>query len=125
MTRVDRTIIEDVDVYRHWHAPSEHFAGGDSLATLLLIGWTMKNAVFMDTYWLAGTRQVHVYHFELTRGDSSISIPVLCNPFVDRLIQHHGLKVVVVERPGILSAKPSASEVDREAVKVPARAARA
>lgn len=124
MARVDRTIIEDVDIYRHWHAPSEHFASGDCLATLLLTGWTMKNAVFMDTYWLAGTRQVHVYHFEVMNGETSVSIPVLGNPYVDRLIQQHDLMVVAVERPGILSAKPSATELDREAVKVPARAAR-
>jgi hypothetical protein len=124
MNRVDRTIIEDVDIYRHWHAQSEHFAGGDCLATLLLTGWTIKNAVFMDTYWLAGTRQVHVFHFEVSRGDASVSIPVLGNPYVDRLIQQYDLMVVAVERPGILSAKASATEVDREAVKVPARSAR-
>ncbi len=125
MTRVDRTIIEDVDIYRHWHAPSEHFAGGDSLATLLLTGWTLKKAVFMDTYWLAGTRQVRVFHFEVSRDDTSVSIPVLGNPYIDRLINQFDLRVVAVERPGILSAKASATEVDREAVKVPVRVARA
>ncbi len=120
MARLDRLHVEeDLNVYRHWHAHSEKFAGGDALATLLLTGWLMRDAVFVDTYWLSGSRQVHVYHFELIRDDESVSIPVIGNPYVERLVVLHQVKVVSIERPALLAATEQGDE--RVSVAVPAR----
>lgn len=110
MNPIDPGLIEDVDVYRHWHPQSQTFGGGDVLATFMLLGWTLKSAVFVDTYWLFGQRQVRVFHFELVLDGNSMSVPVIGNPFVDRMIAQHDLMLVEVERPGILSAKTITSE---------------
>lgn len=116
MSPLDRLHVEeDLNVYRHWHAHSEKFAGGDALATLLLTGWLMRDAVFVDTYWLSGSREVRVYHFELLRDDQSVSIPVIGNPYVERLIALHQVQVVPIERPALLAA----NERERVFVAVP------
>lgn len=98
MTQIDAMLIEDIGVYRHWHGQSEKFAGGDSLATALFLGWKFNPIVLVDTYWHFGTRQVHVYHFELIRGGETVSMPVLGNPYVERLITQHDLQVMPVDR---------------------------
>jgi len=91
---LDSTSIEDIITYRHWHPQSEKYAGGDSLATALFLGWTLDRVVQLEERWYAGTRRVAVYHFELTRGDEHMTMPVIGNPFVDQLIAREQLKVV-------------------------------
>ena len=105
MTEIDATLIEDIGVYRYWHAQSQKFAGGDCLATLLFLGWTLNPLVMVDTYWHFGTRQVNVYHFELIRDGESVTMPVLSNPYVDRLIAENTLEVVAVDRTEKLRIK--------------------
>jgi hypothetical protein len=120
MVALDRLHVEeDLNVYRHWHVHSEKFAGGDALATLLLTGWLMRDAVFVDTYWLSGSRTVHVYQFELMRDDESVSMPVIANPYVERLIALHQVNVVPIERPALLAA--TEREHEQVPVAVPAR----
>lgn len=97
--------VEDVDIYRHWDSKSEKFAGGDALATMLLLGWEFNPLVLVDTYWHFGTRQVHVFHFELLRGDEAMSMPVLGNPYIDRLIATNNLRVEEVDRSEKLHIK--------------------
>jgi hypothetical protein len=92
----DSTSIEDIIAYRHWHADSEMFAGGDSLSTALFLGWTMGETVHLEEHWYAGTRRVAVFYFELTRGDETVTMPVIGNPYVDRLIAMNGVQVVPV-----------------------------
>lgn len=92
----DSTSIEDIIAYRHWHAQSEMFAGGDSLTTALFLGWTMSENVSLEEHWYAGTRRVAVYYFELTRDNETVTMPVIGNPFVDRLIAMNGTQVIPV-----------------------------
>lgn len=99
MVTVDRLLIEDVDFYRHWHSDSEEFAGGDSLATALMIGWEIAGMVAMDIFWCSGSRQVPVYYFRLNRDGDTRLMPVLGNPFVDRLLKERKLVVVTPEQP--------------------------
>ena len=94
--RFDSTSIEDIMIYRHWHAESEKYAGGDSLATALFLGWTVDEAVQLEERWYAGTRRVAVYYFDLIRDGEQMTMPVIGNPYVDQLIAHAGLKVVSV-----------------------------
>lgn len=106
MVTVDRLLMEDVDFYRHWHSDSEEFAGGDSLATALMMGWEIAGTVAMDIYWCSGSRQVPVYYFRLNRDGDTVLMPVLGNPFVDRLLKERKLVVVAPEqqRSFLLSA---------------------
>ena len=98
MAQIEMLLVEDVDFYRHWHSGSEKYTGGDSLATLLAHGWQMRSLVFEDIFYCSGSRPVHIYHFELVRGDESASMSVLVNPFVSRLVQSRGMRVVQVDR---------------------------
>ncbi len=93
-----RTLSEEMDFYRHWHGPSQHYAGGDCLVTAMMIGWHLEETVLQDTYWGSGGRQVNVYHFVLHRENKALAMPVLGNPFVDKLIKSLELQVVTVER---------------------------
>ena len=97
MATTNPLLMEDINFYRHWHPKSEHFAGGDSLATALIRGWVLKEPIVVDVYWCAGARQVKVYHCDLVRNDEHMHMPVLDNPYIDRLIQHMELSVIVAE----------------------------
>jgi hypothetical protein len=79
---------------RHWHPASERYAGGDCLLTALNNGWMVSDQVIADEHWYAGTRCVMVYHFELTRGDASMTMPVITNPYVERLMAENALRVI-------------------------------
>lgn len=88
-------IEEDIiDIYRHWHPQSEVYAGGDALATALFEGWKPKIIVLLEHHWHGGSRRINIYHFELQRGGSTMAMPVLGNPYVERLISEQGLRVV-------------------------------
>ena len=97
MTAMNPLLMEDIDFYRHWHPQSERFAGGDCLATALELGWVLKAPIIRDVYWCAGARRVNVYHCDLVRNDERLHMPALGNPYMDHLIQHMGLPVIVSE----------------------------
>ena len=99
MDTVSPLMMEDVDFYRHWHPQSERFAGGDGLATALMLGWKLQVPILMDIYWCAGSRQVNVYHCHLVRDSQHLHMPVLRNPFMDRLVKHMELPIIVSEEP--------------------------
>ncbi len=106
----DHTSIEDMITYRHWHVGSESYAGGDSLATALFLGWVISGIVRMEEHWYAGTRRVAVMHFDLVRDGETVTMPVLCNPFVDALIAEKGLQITPVGKQRRLQ-----KEIDQEA----------
>ena len=99
MATTNPLLLEDVGFYRHWHHKSERFAGGDCLATALMTGWVLKVPIIMDVYWCMGSRQVNVYHCDLVRDEERMHMPVLGNPYMDRLIQQMELPVIVSEEP--------------------------
>ncbi len=74
------------EVNRHWHALSEKYAGADCLLTAMHHGWTPSETVFFEEFWHAGSRPVMVYHFDLTRGDERMIMPVLSNPYLRRVL---------------------------------------
>lgn len=74
------------DLYRHWHAESERYTGGDALNTALDEGWMISDIVGFQEVSHMGARGTVVYHFELTRKDQTVTMPVVGNPYVDRLV---------------------------------------
>ncbi|MDX2162929.1 MAG: hypothetical protein SF162_16555 [bacterium] len=99
------------DVYRHWSASCEQYAGGDCLVTMLMRGWTFtENIVYVQEFWHAGTRPVTVFHFELGLRDARMTMPVITNPYVRRVIRMHRLE----QRP--LSEKAPKRAKDADAV---------
>jgi hypothetical protein len=91
---IDRFVIEDISFYRHWDVMSQRFGGGDSLATAFVEGWEIHEPVAQRTYWCGGARQVCAYAFELQRGTEIIFMPVVSNPYVDRLVQELNLSII-------------------------------
>lgn len=75
-----------MDVVRHWSPISEKYAGGDALITLFNAGWHLSETVFFEEFWHAGSRPVTIYHLVMVRGDESMNVPVISNPYVDRMM---------------------------------------
>ncbi len=79
---------------RHWCPQSERYTGGDALLTLLSSGWQLQEDVYYEEYWHGGARRVLIYSFILTLNDDTVTLRVLGNPFVERLLQELPLRVV-------------------------------
>jgi hypothetical protein len=102
MVRIDALAIEDIHIYRHWHAGSEKYASGASLATAIYLGWTMNEIVYREEHWRAG-RCSSVYHVTLGRGSEIMKMPVIANPYVTRLLNESPVQVVLIaERHAVL-----------------------
>lgn len=86
-----------MDLIRHWHPESEPYTGGDALFTALENGWDMSDEVKYEEHWHSGARAVLVYYFELKRGDETVVMPVLRNPYVNRIVREMPAKLVPVE----------------------------
>ncbi len=83
------------DIYRHWHAESEHYTGGDALNTALDEGWTINDVVGFQEIHHMGARGTIIFHFELTRGENeAVTMPVVGNPYVDHLVTLMQFKLV-------------------------------
>jgi hypothetical protein len=79
--------VEYMDVAQHWHAASEEYAGGDALVTLISNGWTMKRDVYVEKREFAGLRSISVYHVELEKDGKTIKMPVVRNPYINRVLR--------------------------------------
>ena len=84
---------EYMDVVQHWSPSSAIYAGGDALITFLFEGWEMGSEVRIETKWFGGMRQCMIYHITLYRGNDTLLMPVINNPYVDRLILESELRV--------------------------------
>lgn len=87
-----------VDVAQHWSAISEPYAGGDSLVTALHNGWEIVGEIVREEKWFAGMRNVVLYHVPLTRDDSQMVMPVLNNPYVNRIMRDSGVDVIPINK---------------------------
>lgn len=82
---------------RHWHAQSEPYTGADALFTALDNGWDMDNVVTYKEFWQAGMRRIVVCYFTLRRDTEVLTMPVIYNPYVSRLIRTMHVETVRVE----------------------------
>jgi hypothetical protein len=87
------------DTPRHWHPQSQAYAGGDCLLSTLDCGWRVSQVVHGDQCHY-GNRRVLVYYFELQRGDEVQIMPVISNPFIERLLAVSLLEVAVIAETG-------------------------
>jgi hypothetical protein len=90
--------VDYPDMHRHWDSQSERYGGGDSLLTALQAGWEMNTVCWSEEYWHAGTRPVMIYHFELNRAAEKLHMPVVSNPFIQRLLDTLALEVKPIEQ---------------------------
>ena len=85
-----------MDMIRYWHPDSERYTGGDALYTALTEGWEIGGSIHYEEFWLMGGRLVVVYHFDLKRGEESLHMPVINNPFVQRLVESSNVKLIAL-----------------------------
>jgi hypothetical protein len=90
--------VQYMSVTQYWSPTSEKYAGGDALVTALHHGWKISPTIQLEKKWFAGNRQVLVYHFELTRDEETMIMPVINNPYVDKLVYQPGLEVIPMEQ---------------------------
>ena len=86
-TRINNFHAEYLDVVQHWSPTSAKYAGGDALVTFLFEGWELRSEVKVEDRYFAGMRSISVYHMELERDGETIKMPVLRNPYVNRIVR--------------------------------------
>lgn len=75
-----------MDFVRHWHAGSERYAGGDALFTAVDNGWVVNPVVAVEERMHMGGRTTCIFHFTLALNGDEMTMPVTCNPYVERLL---------------------------------------
>ncbi len=88
-----RVNLEDNNIYRHWSPMSQTFVGGDTLLTALDSGWGIQGTALLAQYLRTGNCCTYVYHLDLQRDGECISMKVVENPWVTRLL--HQLQVEI------------------------------
>lgn len=96
-TQTSNFHAEYLDVVQHWSPTSAHYAGGDALVTFLSRGWEIHNEVKVEDRYFAGMRSVSVYHMELERDGEVMKMPVLRNPYVNRIIRSGAFTLIETE----------------------------
>lgn len=80
-------------ITRHWHVGSEPYTGADSLITALDQGWDVDGEVTVKDHHFAGNRSIRVYRVALKRGDESVTMHVIHNPYLTRMLRTEVLRV--------------------------------
>jgi hypothetical protein len=79
---------------RYWGPQSEEYASGDALLQALDDGWQVHDVIFRQEVWLNEGRRTFVYHISLKRGDDTLKMKMVYNPFIARLIYRFNVQVV-------------------------------
>src|SRR5690349_16393131 len=108
--------VEYPDIYRYWSPLSEKFAGGDCLFAAIYCGWAVNPVVYREEHWHSESRAVYVYHFELVLEGRLVTMPVIDNPYVNRLIRDQALKVQPIEERAI-NRKPETSTLEMAVIR--------
>jgi hypothetical protein len=104
MRNIQTTMAQKPDLFRpkiaenrrHWSPQSEEYASGEVLLHALEDDWHVQGVIFRQEVWLTGDRRTYVYHLELARGNETLKMKMVNNPFITRLI--YKLNVQVVRR---------------------------
>lgn len=81
---------------RHWSARSEAYTGADSLLTAQRLGWQVQGLAYREQFMLSGGRHTTLYHVKLVRGTKNIFMPIVDNPFLQRIFVHYDVKIVPI-----------------------------
>lgn len=82
-----------VNISCHWCPLSQRYAGVDALLSHLDNGWKIWGDISFDEYCFGASRRTLVYHFVLTRQDNRVTMHVLHNPVLDRLLTQPGKQI--------------------------------
>lgn len=80
-------------INQHWHMRSGTYAGGDHLLTALTDGWDVEKCIQINHVY-AGNRAVTIYEFTLTCNGETMVMPVITNPYIERLVASGSITVI-------------------------------
>jgi hypothetical protein len=83
-----------IDLHRHYCPRSQRYAGGDTLLAYLENGWTLQEDIYFDEYWHGGARRVTIYYIALVNHEERITMRVLSNPVIHRLLSQSQVRVM-------------------------------
>ncbi len=75
-----------LNLSRHWCPLSQRYTGVDALLSRLDNGWKIWGDIDFDEYWFGESRHTLIYHFMLIKQDNRVTMHVLHNPVLDRLL---------------------------------------
>ena len=97
LSKINGIFVHTSDLTCHWCPQSQRYAGGDALLTYLNNGWEIQGNIYCEEYWHGGSRRILIYYFVLARQGECVTMRVLTNPLVDRLLDKLGLRVLAAQ----------------------------
>jgi len=94
MTDFKQLLYTYADTYRHWCPLSEPYTGVDALISALREGWVINGTAYCQEFWRGGSRPVAVYYFELINDNDVVTMPVITNPYLPRIIDHYNVRII-------------------------------
>lgn len=80
---------------QYWSPDSETYAAASQLITAMRAGWHLAlPRVSARQIWNSGSRPRTVYAFTLMRGSQLMMMPVLSNPYIERYIIQHDIRII-------------------------------
>ena len=92
----DRDVMQSyyTRVDRHFDPQSESYTGTDSLITALRRGWEMVGTIRREDVLLGrGVRRTSLYHIDLRRGQQKMTMPIVSNPHLLRILVDYELSI--------------------------------
>ena len=78
-----------IEVSRHWCPRSQPYAGVDALLGHLDNGWKIRGDIGFNEHWFGESRRITVYQFILTKQDNRVTMHVIHNPVLERLLTQY------------------------------------
>ena len=80
---------------QYWSPDSEDYAAASQLITAMRDGWLLAlPRVCARQIWHSGSRPSTIYEFTLMRGSQLMIMPVLSNPYIERYIVQHDIRII-------------------------------
>ena len=78
----------------HWSPQSQRYAGGDALLTFLDEGWIIQGDIGYEEDWHGAARHTLLYTFTLVRRNQRVTMCVIGNPLVERVLSELPIRLV-------------------------------
>ena len=89
------THVKYTECDQYWSPDSEEFAAASQLISTMRDGWILAlPRVSARQVWHGGSRPRTVYDFTLVRGSQLMIMPVLSNPYIERYIIQHDIRII-------------------------------
>lgn len=89
----------------HWCPLSQPYAGVDALLSCLDGGWEITGDVYFDEHWFGEARRILVYRFDLIKQNRCVTMHIVWNPMLDRLLMQ--LDQIRVTPAGLMNECPT------------------